>query len=114
MRVAILGTGIMGAPMARNLAAAGAFVPSTGASTNAAPASAARAASRSPASIPTVLICAQTAPSPNASPSVIASTAGPSESIVTTTSAPSTASAAEHGVTVAGSASGCARSAVRL
>src|SRR6185436_20592543 len=73
-----------------------------------------RATSRSVALIPTVDICAHTAPSGNASPSVAASTASPSESSVTTTSAPSTASWAEPATVTPCSASGSARSRVRL
>ena len=57
----------------------------------------ARRARRSVASSPTVLICAQTAPSSRQRPPTTASTASPSASIVTTTSAPSTASAALAG-----------------
>src|SRR5215210_6415087 len=93
---------------------AGAFVPSTGASTIGTPTSAARATSRSVASRPTVLICAQTAPSGNSRSPATASTAAPSASIVTTTSAPATASSGVSATATPSAVSGSARSRLRF
>jgi len=90
------------------------LVPSTGASTIGTPASAARVTSRSVASIPTVLIWAQTAPSGKVSSPATASTAEPSESMVTTTSASRTASSAVPATSTPCCASGSARSRLRF
>src|SRR5215210_582677 len=93
---------------------AGALVPDTGASTIGTPTSAARATSRSVASRPTVLICAQTAPSGNSRSPATASTAAPSASIVTTTSAPATASSGVSATATPSAVSGSARSRLRF
>ena len=95
---------------------AGSFVPTTGVSRNATPASRAWAASRSIPSMPTVEVCTHTVSGPNdgSASAIVAATASASKSIVRTTSASVTASAAESTTTAPSSASGSALSRVRF
>ena len=106
-------------PLARTVnvpCSAGPFVPSTGASTKATSCWAASAASRSVPSSPTVEVCAHTAfgATAGSAHSITCAIASTSNSIVTTTSAPETASAASVAIRAPASASGRARSGLRF
>lgn len=95
---------------------AGCRVPMTGASTNVTPAARACSASRRAPSGPTVALWIQTAPSFSAArtPAMVSEVAASSNSMVSTTSAPVTASAALSATRAPSSASAAARSAWRF